>query len=211
VTVDGSVVEVQGMRVDPSRARIEVDGARISIDPRHRYILLNKPPGVVTTARDPEGRRTVLDLVHVRGRVYPVGRLDAETSGLLLLTDHGDLAHRLTHPRYEVRRTYVAEVLGVPPPAAIARLKDGVRLDDGVARAVAARIRGKTSRRAQVEMTLTEGRKHEVRRMLEGIGFPVERLVRISYGPLRLGDLPAGKIRHLTPKEAGALLASVGL
>lgn len=211
VTVDGRVADVLGTRVDPARARIEVDGERINVSDRHRYILVNKPEGVVTTASDEKGRKTVLDLVRVKGRVYPVGRLDADTAGLILLTDHGELAHRLTHPRYQVRRVYIAQVAGVPNPTALRRLRDGIELEDGFAKPRSVRVFGKTSRRAQIEIVITEGRKHEVRRLFDAIGHPVERLVRIAFGPLALGELAPGKSRHLEPKEVGALLAAAGL
>lgn len=211
MTVDGVVVREQGMRVDPERARIEVDGERINVAQQHRYLILNKPAGVVTTVRDPQGRPTVVDLVRERTRLYPVGRLDADTLGLVIMTNHGELAHRLMHPRYGVERAYVAEIRGTPPDAAIRRLRDGVPLDDGVARATSARVRGRTGRRTQVEVVMTEGRKHEVRRMFEAIGFPVARLVRTGFGPLRLGDLPSGASRILTPAEVGKLLRLVGL
>jgi 23S rRNA pseudouridine2605 synthase len=211
VSVDGATVRVQGMRVDPARARVEVDGERINVDPRHVYILLNKPAGVVTTASDPRGRRTVLDLIKTKKRVYPVGRLDADTVGLVLLTDHGELTHRLTHPRFEVPRRYLAEVRGNMSKEAVQRLIAGVRLEDGVARAAAVRVRRRAASRSLVEVTMTEGRKHEVRRMLDAVGYPVLNLVRIAFGPLVLGDLASGDSRRLTAEEVGRLLAAVEL
>lgn len=211
VTVDGVVVTVQGRRVDPNTARIEVDGQRVNVGRAHEYILLNKPSGVVTTTSDPEGRRTVLDLVRSSRRIWPVGRLDAETTGLLLLTTDGELANRLMHPRYEVPRTYLAEVSGVPTETALKRLTDGVRLEDGIARARSARLRAKSRTRAQVEMTMTEGRKHEVRRMLEAIGHPVTKLGRTRFGPLSIGALRPGESRRLAAAEIGKLLESAGL
>ena len=211
VSVDGRVVRVQGMRVDPARARIEVDGERINVDPRHVYFALNKPAGVVTTAADPRGRPTVLDLVRTHRRVVPVGRLDANTLGLVLLTDHGELVHRLAHPRFQVPRVYAAEVRGTMSREAATRLKEGIRLDDGVARAKAVKIRRRAASRSLVEITMTEGRKHEVRRMFDSVGFPVLELVRISFGPISLGPLPSGKSRKLTAEEVGKLLAATGL
>ena len=211
VTVDGRVVRVQGMRVDPHRARIEVDGERISVDRRHVYLALNKPPGVVTTAADPKGRPTVLDMVRSHRRVVPIGRLDVQTSGLILLTDHGDLVHRLTHPRFQVPRVYAAEVKGTMSREAADRLRRGVELDDGVAAASSVRIRRRAASRSLVEITMTEGRKHEVRRMFDAVGFPVLNLVRISFGPILLGTLPAGKTRKLTAGEIGRLLETAGL
>ena len=211
VTVDGAVVRGQGMRVDPERVRIEVDGERINVHPRHVYIALNKPAGVVTTARDPLGRTTVIDLVRTSKRVVPVGRLDAETVGLVLLTDHGELVHRLTHPRYEVPRVYAAEVKGTMSREAAKALREGVRLEDGVARARSARIIRRAASRSLVEITMTEGRKHEVRRMLDAVGFPVMELVRVAFGPIELGTLAAGKTRRLTAEEVGRLLQAAGL
>jgi 23S rRNA pseudouridine2605 synthase len=211
VSVDGKIVRVQGMRVDPASTRIEVDGERINVDPRHVYFVLNKPAGVVTTANDPRGRPTVLELVRTHRRVVPVGRLDANTLGLVLLTDHGELVHRLTHPRFQVPRVYAAEVKGTMSREAAGALKEGVRLEDGVARAKSVKIRRRAASRSLVEITMTEGRKHEVRRMLDAVGFPVIDLVRIAYGPVTLGPLPAGKSRRLTAEEVGKLLAAAGL
>jgi len=211
VSVDGRVVRVQGMRVEPARARIEVDGERINVDPRHVYFAVNKPAGVVTTAADPRGRPTVLDLVRTHRRVVPVGRLDANTLGLVLLTDHGELVHRLTHPRFQVPRVYAAEVRGTMSREAAAELRKGVRLEDGVALAHTVKIRRRAASRSLVEITMTEGRKHEVRRMLDAVGFPVIELVRISFGSVSLGTLASGKSRKLTPEEVGRLLAAAGL
>jgi pseudouridine synthase len=211
VSVDGEVVRVQGRRVDPDQVRIEVDGERVNVNPRHEYIMLNKPAGVVSTASDPQGRRTVVDVARARGRVYPVGRLDVDTLGLILLTNHGELAHRLAHPRYGIERVYLAEVDGTPPDAAIRRLTEGVPLAEGTARAARARIARRASKRSHVEIVMTEGRKHEVRRMLDAVGLPLRTLVRVGFGPLRLGQLPAGEQRALTPEEVGALLKAVAL
>lgn len=212
VTVDGVVVTSLGTRVDPDKARVEVDGERIGTRPGREYIVLNKPVGYITTASDPLGRKTVLDLVRTRGRrLFPVGRLDADTTGLLLLTDDGELAHRLSHPRYKVERIYVAKVEGVMTPAAVRRLAGGVRLDDGPAKPVRVRVRGETRRSTQVEVVMTEGRKREVRRMLEAIEHPVIELARVGFGSLRLGSLPLGGMRKLTPAEVGTLYRLVGL
>jgi 23S rRNA pseudouridine2605 synthase len=199
------------MRVDAARARIEVDGERINVSRRHEYILLNKPAGVVTTVRDPEGRPTVRDLIRSNRRLYPVGRLDAETLGLVLLTDNGELTHRLTHPRFQVPRVYSAEVKGHFSKSAADRLKDGVQLEDGIARAAKVRVRRSAAARSLVEITMTEGRKHEVRRMLDNVGYPVIRLVRTAFGPISLGTLPSGKSRKLTAEEVGRLLTAVRL
>lgn len=211
VWVDGRPATTLGMRVDPQTSRIEVDGLRVHVSGEHEYLLLNKPSGVVTTVRDPQGRQTVMDLIRSDRRVYPVGRLDAETQGVLLLTDDGELTHRLSHPRYQIPRTYVAEVRGVVPPAAVRRLVDGVRLDDGPARAKSAKVIRNAGSRTQLELVLTDGRKREVRRMLEAVGFPVINLVRTRFGPLTLRGLKAGKTRALTPEEVGELHKIVGL
>jgi 23S rRNA pseudouridine2605 synthase len=211
VSVDGEVVRVQGRRVDPARVRIEVDGERVNVARNFVIIAVNKPAGVITTAKDPHGRPTVLDLVRAPGRVYPVGRLDADTTGLLLLTNRGDLAHRLTHPRYQVPRVYLAAVRGIPDARALNRLRRGVHLEDGVARPSGVRLMRAGQRRAHLEITMTEGRKREVRRMLEAIGHPVLDLVRTAYGPIRLGRLRAGEWRVLPSREVGQLLEQVGL
>lgn len=211
VWVDGRPATTLGMRVDAERSKIEVDGQRIHVTGDKAYLLLNKPAGIVTTAHDPQGRETVLDLVRSDRRLYPVGRLDADTQGVLLLTDDGELTHRLTHPRYEVPRTYVAEVRGVVPPAACRRLVSGVRLEDGPARARSAKVIRSVGSRTQVELVLTEGRKREVRRMLESVGFPVLKLVRTRFGPLNLKGLRAGRTRKLTAQEVGELHKLVGL
>lgn len=211
VWVDGRPATELGMRVDAARAKIEVDGRRVNVRGDREYILLNKPSGYVTTATDPQKRPTVMDLVRSHGRVYPVGRLDADTQGLLLLTNDGELAHRLAHPRYAVPRTYLAEVRGPMPVEACRRLVAGVRLDDGPARAAEAAIVRRGKARTQVELVLKEGRKREVRRMFEAVGFPVINLVRTRFGPVSVRGLKAGATRKLTPQEVGELHRLVGL
>lgn len=211
VWVDGRPATTLGMRVDPQRSQIEVDGQRVHVSTDHEYILLNKPSGVVTTMSDPQGRPTVMDLIRSDRRVYPVGRLDSDTQGVLLLTDDGELTHRMSHPRYEIPRTYLVEVRGLVPDAAVRRLVAGVRLEDGPARAKTAKVIRSASSRTQLELVLTEGRKREVRRMLESIGFPAVKLVRTRFGPLTLRGLKAGKTRLLTPQEVGELHKIVGL
>src|SRR4051794_34720045 len=181
--------------------RVELDGKPLAPQ-QLAYVLLHKPPGVVTTARDPHGRRTVVDLVRHRARVVPVGRLDADTTGALLLTNDGDLAHRLAHPRYEVEKIYVAEVEGRPSDDALRRLAAGIELDDGRPTAPAkARRLGPTT----VELSLHEGRKHQVKRMLEAVGHPVTSLHRSRYAGLDLEGLARGRWRELDPKEVDAL------
>jgi 23S rRNA pseudouridine2605 synthase len=211
VWVDGKPATELGLRVDPARARIEVDGARVHVRGDREYILLNKPAGYVTTVIDPQKRPTVIDLVKTRTRVFPIGRLDADTQGLLLLTNDGELAHRLAHPRYRVEKVYLAEVRGPLSAEGCRRLTEGVRLDDGPARAAEARVVGRGKSRTQVEVTMTEGRKREVRRMLEEIGHPVIKLVRTRFGPVDVRGLKAGDTRDLTPHEVGELHRLVGL
>ncbi len=183
-----------------SRDRVELDGLLLARQ-RLAYVLLHKPSGVVTTARDPQGRPTVVGLVGHPSRVVPVGRLDADTTGALLLTNDGELAHRLAHPRYEVDKVYLAEVEGDPGPAEIARLESGVELDDGRTASARARRTG----RGRVELVIHEGRKHQVKRMLAEVGHPVRRLHRSRYGPLDLAGLAAGDWRELTREEVAAL------
>lgn len=196
-----------GQRIDPSKDVVEIDGSRVPLDTTLVYYALNKPVGVITTARDPGGRTTVLDLVDVPTRVWPVGRLDVDTEGLLFLTNDGDLAQRLTHPRYEVEKTYVAEVKGSVTKTVLRRLARGVEFDDGPTAPAQARGLETSSARSMVELTLTEGRTRQVRRMLEAVGHPVLRLTRVAIGPIRLGRLKPGTMRRLRPEEVRALYA----
>ncbi len=209
VAIDGQVVEEMGRRVDLARDRVEVDGSRVVLDQRLRYWMLNKPPGVVSTASDPQGRPTVVDLVPEDPRVVPVGRLDRETEGLILLTNDGELANLLTHPRYGVEKRYLAEV-DLLPGNAVTRLQQGVELDDGPARAERARVVAGSGRRRMVEVVMLEGRKREVRRLLEAVGAPVRRLVRTGIGPLRLTGLAPGEYRPLRPEEVRDLYRAAG-
>ena len=200
VAVNGETA-VLGRRVDPSTDRVTVDGVAVATAPGLVYYLLNKPAGVVSTASDPHGRPTVVDLVPAEPRVYPVGRLDAATEGLLLLTNDGDLAYRLTHPSFGVEKEYLAAVEGTPRPGAVRALREGVELEDG--RTAPARV-------AQVEpdvlrITIHEGRNRQIRRMAEAVGHPVRRLVRTRVGPLRTGSLQPGEWRPLTTGEVRAL------
>ncbi|HEX9774818.1 MAG TPA: pseudouridine synthase [Actinomycetota bacterium] len=211
IAVDGKTVRVQGMRVDPEQARIEVDGRRVNVDVRYRYVALNKPAGIVSTASDEKGRATVTSLVKTPHRLYPVGRLDADTTGLILLTNHGEIAHRLTHPRYRVKKTYVAQVRGLVDAAALRALRAGVVLEDGFAKPRHAEVVSSSRTRTNVEVTMTEGRKRLVRRMLDSLGFPVVHLVRIRVGPIKLGELKMGEWRYLSHAEVGSLLRLTGL
>jgi 23S rRNA pseudouridine2605 synthase len=198
VTVNGEPGELNTFVA--SRDRVEVDGRPAELQPR-AYVLLHKPAGVVTTARDPRGRRTVVDLVDHASRVVPVGRLDLDTTGALLLTNDGELAHMLAHPRYEVEKVYEAEVEGDPSDEALQDLRRGVELDDGLTAPAQARRLGP----GRVELVLHEGRKHQVKRMLAAVGYPVTSLHRSRYGGLTLEGLEPGAWRELEPSEVTRL------
>jgi 23S rRNA pseudouridine2605 synthase len=212
VMVNGNVVMTLGTRADPAKDDIRVDGRRLRFDLRQRYIVLNKPKGYVTTRQDPEGRHTVMELVDtVREYIYPVGRLDYETDGLLLMTSDGDLAAQLTHPSHEVERVYEAVVVGAPSDETVEKLRRGVYLD-GRRTAPAIVRRGATSGKGQKQLTkltivLHEGRNRQVRRMCASVGHSVRRLTRVRMGPITLGDLRPGHWRELTPKELDKLKA----
>jgi 23S rRNA pseudouridine2605 synthase len=208
VVVDGQVA-ILGARADPTRARITLDGVRVIVDATLVYWLLNKPAGFVTTARDPQGRPTVMELVPGEPRAFPIGRLDLDTEGLLLLSNDGELAELLTHPRHGVEKAYLAEVEGVPAAGALRRLREGVELDDGAARAVRAQVVQRSADGGSaLEIVLKEGRKRIVRRMCAEIGHPVRRLVRTRIGPLTDPKLAPGVYRPLTPVEVRALYAA---
>ncbi len=212
VEVDGEVVRRFGARVDPEHQVIRVDGKRIPSRQDLVYLAFNKPPGVLTAMSDDRGRSTITDFLGERAeRLFHVGRLDYDTEGLMLLTNDGELAHRLAHPRYGVLKTYLAEVPGPVPKDLGRQLMSGVELDDGVATADRFRVVDRSGSRVMVEITLHEGRKRIVRRMLAETGHPVQRLVRTDVGPVRLGQLKPGAVRELTTAEIGELYASVGL
>jgi pseudouridine synthase len=212
VEVDGQVVRRFGARVDPETQIIRVDGKRIPARQDVVYLAFNKPRGVLTAMSDDRGRKTIVDFLGDRAeRLFHVGRLDYDTEGLMLLTNDGELAHRLAHPSYEVAKTYWAEVPGPVPRDLGRRLQAGVELDDGVAIADKFRILEQAGGRAMVEITLHEGRKHIVRRMLAEVGHPVSRLLRTTVGPIKLGGLRPGATRDLTTREIGELYAAVGL
>ena len=204
VLVDGETA-VLGRRVDPETALIEVDGAPVGVRPDLVHYVLNKPAGVVTTADDPQGRPTVVGLVPNEPRVFPVGRLDVDTEGLLLLTNDGELAHRLTHPSYGVEKEYVAEVEGLPTRAVLRRLREGVELDDGPT----APARATLVDPSVVRLTIHEGRNRQVRRMCEAVGHSVVRLVRTRIGPLADRSLAPGAWRKLTSDEVRSLQRAV--
>jgi 23S rRNA pseudouridine2605 synthase len=214
VQVNGATVTVQGMRIDPRHDSVSVDGKLVTPADRHVHILLHKPAGYVSTAHDPQGRPTVLDLLppELRQlRIYPVGRLDIDTSGLLLLTNDGDFALRLTHPRYSAEKHYQALVEGCPPGNVLTALRQGVTFseDDGGRRTSAparVRILRRAGANCWLALSLHEGRKRQVRRMLAAVGYPVLQLRRVGIGPLGLGDMAAGKWRYLDEEEVEALL-----
>jgi 23S rRNA pseudouridine2605 synthase len=206
VSVDGVPVEQMGLRIDPMTAVVRVDGARINVRDDLVYLALNKPRGVLSAMTDDRGRRTVGDLVAGRPqRLFHVGRLDADSEGLLLLMNDGDLAHRLMHPSFGVAKTYLATVPAPVGRGVAKQLRDGVELDDGPVRVDSFRIVQTSGDRAIVEVVLHEGRKHIVRRLLDAVGHPVQRLVRTSIGPVRLGGLRAGALRELTRDELAEL------
>jgi len=212
VEVDGEIVRRFGARVDPQRQVIRVDGRRIPAREDLVYVALNKPAGVLTTMSDARGRPTIADFLgdHAE-RLFHVGRLDYDTEGLMLLMNDGELAHRLAHPRYGVLKTYLADVAGPVPRDLGRQLITGIELSDGIASADGFRVVERAGNRALVEITLHEGRKHIVRRMLAEAGHPVTRLVRTRVGPVTLGSLRPGTSRRLTAREIGDLYAAVGL
>jgi len=210
VTVNGRVATLGG-RADPSADRVAVDRVPVAAHPDLRLYKLNKPPGVTTTLRDPHATRSLAGLLPGGPRVFPVGRLDRDSEGLLLLTNDGDLAHHLQHPRYGVEKEYLAEVEGSISREAVRHLVQGVELEDGPARALRVGAVQRRQGRSSLRLVMGEGRKREVRRMLEAVGFPVRRLARIRVGPVRLGDLRPGEVRALTSTETSGLYRAVAL
>jgi 23S rRNA pseudouridine2605 synthase len=212
VEVDGEVVTRLGTKVDPATAVVRVSGRRLPPVSAHVYLVLNKPRGVVSTMSDPEGRRTLSDFVADRSeRLFHVGRLDTDTDGLILLTNDGDFAQRLAHPSYEVEKTYVAEVAGRVDRGTVRALLDGVVLDDGPVEVRRARVISTTADRGIVELVVHEGRNRIVRRLLDQVGHPVQRLTRTAIGPVRIGALRTGSLRELSRDEVGSLLDVAGL
>ena len=212
VSVNGKIVSELGVRADPFRDRIAVDGKRIGAPESHVYLMMHKPVGVVTTLEDPQGRATVRDLLkRVRQRVYPVGRLDYQSSGLLLLTNDGDFAQRLTHPRFHVEKVYRVKVHGHPDPRALMRLRQGVRLADGKSAPARVRVISQLERKTWLEIGISEGKNHQIRRMCEAVTLPVDKLQRISIGPLKIGRLKVGESRYLRPGEMTKMRIAAGL
>jgi 23S rRNA pseudouridine2605 synthase len=212
VSVNGQVVLSLGVRVDSATDRISLDGRQVILPEKSAYYLLHKPPGYLTTFSDPQGRRTIMDLIEgVSERVVPVGRLDLDAEGLLVLTNDGELAHRLAHPRFGIIKRYRVWVKGEPSRSTLASLRNGVELEDGQARPDNVQLIRRTRRGTVLELELHEGKKREVKRICAAIGHPVERLVRTVFGPLELGSLPRGAYRPLTDEEVRALRRAVSL
>jgi len=210
VEVNGEIIDVMGARVDPATDVIRVDGKRIPAPSDHAYVILNKPRGVVTSMADEQGRPDLASFVEGRDdRLFHVGRLDTDTSGLLMLTNDGDLAHKLAHPSFEITKTYVALVDGDVPDALAARLRSGIELDDGMAQVDRFQVKDRSRGRSLVELDIHMGRNRIVRRLLDAAGHPVRELTRTAFGPLHIGSLSSGAMRDLTRDELGALFDSV--
>jgi len=211
VTVNGTLATL-GARVDPETGAVTVDGVTVNLDPNVRYYALHKPSGILTTMRDPQGRPDITAFLPQEGpRVFPVGRLDRDSEGLLLLTNDGELGNRLLHPRHAVEKEYLAEVEGAATGRQIAAIRRGIELDDGFAKPASARIVATSGPRGAIRLVMTEGRKREVRRLLAAVGLPVTRLVRLRIGPVTLGSLEPGAVRELSTEEIHALARVAGM
>lgn len=211
VSVNGKVAEI-GTLAHPYADHIAIDGKRIGMPESHVYLALHKPVGVVTTLDDPQGRPSIADFVRrLRHRVFPVGRLDFQSSGLVLLTNDGELALRLTHPRYHVAKTYRVKVHGHPDERSLLRLRQGIRLADGTTAPAQVRVLSDVGRKTWLEVTISEGKNHQIRRMCEAVRLPVDKLQRVTIGPLELKKLPPGECRALTDKEVMRLRLAVGM
>lgn len=212
VTVNGIVVREQGVRIDPEKDLVCLNGKPLQQERPHRYYMYYKPAGVLTTTSDPQRRTTIFDqLPELRGQVVPVGRLDMDTRGLLLLTNDGELTYRLTHPSWEVPKTYVAVVAGKVSNRALRQLANGVLLDDGMTAPADVRLMKQSSRKSTIELTIHEGRKREVRRMCRAVGHPVQSLLRVRFGGLSLSKLAEGDMRPLKKSEVAQLKSLVDL
>ena len=213
VSVNGETVTELGVRVDPSKVTVQVDGMTVQTNDKLVYMAFNKPAGVVSTMEDPEGRPCISDFLRssMSERVFHVGRLDVETEGLLLLTNDGELANRLTHPSYEVPKTYLVQVPGPMESGVGAAMKKGIRLEDGVTRVDEFKLVDSTPGHVLVEVTIHSGKNRIVRRLFDAVGYPVERLVRVEMGPIRIGSQKQGTVRNLSKVEIGHLLASVDM
>jgi len=205
VTVNGKVIQL-GAKADPEKDHIKVDGKRIPRPEPKITLVLNKPRGYLSTVKDPKGRPTVMDLLgKIKWRLYPLGRLDFDAEGLLLLTNDGEIAYHLSHPKFLIPRTYWVKVQGVPGERKLDLLKKGIRLEDGLAKAQSVQILREREKNSWIQITVTEGRNHLVKRLFAAIGHPVLKLKRVEYGPIRLGNLPVGHFRFLTPEEVDHL------
>jgi 23S rRNA pseudouridine2605 synthase len=211
VKVNGKTVSTLGSKVNPGQDRIEVDGQLIALPREHIYVMLNKPAGYVSTVRDPQGRPTVMDLVSMQERVYPVGRLDVDSEGLLLLTDDGELTHRLTHPSYEHEKEYHVWVEGKPKARTLQRLREGIELEDGFTWPAEVTVLRQEAGGTWLRFVIHEGRRRQLRRMCQAVGHRVLRLMRVRLGPVRLGDLPPGSHRPLTEDERDGIREAAGL
>lgn len=206
VSVNGTIIRELGTKVNPDSDIVSVDGKTITAPEPKVYLMLNKPKGYVTTAKDNFDRKTVLELIPPKlGRLYPVGRLDYDTEGLLLLTNDGDLTYRLTHPSHEIAKTYLAVVAGIPTEDALSALRKGVIIDGRKTHPAQVILKKKNEKNALLQITIHEGRNRQVRKMCEAVGHSVIKLRRVAEGPLRLGDLPIGSFRHLTEAEITSL------
>jgi 23S rRNA pseudouridine2605 synthase len=211
VSVNGSRVLVQGIRVDLAVDLVEVDGIRLDTQVEPRYFLLNKPPGYLTTLDDPHGRPTILDLFKEQGRFFPVGRLDLESRGLLLITNNGFIAHRVTHPSFGVDKTYMVRVKGTVAPGVLKRLREGVDLEEGRTSPARVKVVGRDGDSSVLEFVIHQGWKRQVRRMCDAVGLRVTDLMRTRMGPLSIQGLPEGEWREMSPSEVGTLFKTLGL
>ena len=212
VSVNGEVILTLGHKIDGKKDRVEVDGRKIKKEETSVYLMLNKPPGYLVSLKDPLGRPTIKDLLpSLKSRVFSIGRLDYESEGLLLLTNHGELAFRLTHPRFQIKKVYQVEVKGEPDSSRLSRLEKGIVLDGKKTAPAKIRTRAVSSKGGCLRIEIHEGRKREVRRMLEAVGLQVRGLQRIKFDGLSLGKLKRGKWRYLTPREVETLMSCVGL
>ncbi|MDO8950884.1 MAG: pseudouridine synthase [Actinomycetota bacterium] len=212
VTVNDVVVREPGAKIDPETDVVEVDGVRVGVATGRMYVMLNKPTGYVSTLSDPQGRKTIAELMPATDRrLFNIGRLDMDTTGLLMLTDDGELAHRLMHPKYHVSKEYLATVYGRPAEETLQLIRDGIELDDGPTAPAEISIDRPGDTTSVVRLVIREGRKRQVRRMLGAVGHRVLALHRVRFGPITLGDLPFGMTRELTPQETAALIENAGL
>ena len=212
VKVNGQVTKELGTKIDPTISQVSVDNKIIGIQDEYLFYMFNKPKGYLTTTSDPQGRPTIFDCCpELRGHVLPVGRLDMDTEGLLLLTNHGELAYRLTHPKYNIKKTYIAKVKGVITSKALQKLSEGVDLEDGKTAPAQARFVKKQGKNSVVEIIIHEGKKRQVRRMLKAVGFPCIQLNRVAIDQIKLSHVDVGQVRPLTENELGRLMDRVQL